>query len=777
LESDATFRREALEDVRLHGLLRSADRVEQSGEIFASSIGTYLAKERDGADFVKKVERGISEGKASPDPRVLTSDVRSSRRFTRRQRGTPGRPSRRLILGMGVAAAGILAAAILFASLSTSKTKSLVGGNADALRGGPREEVTQGQGRLEAERAIPEEEDLRRTEADRKRAEIKRPRKPLEERTAPPGEEPPSSEERRKEDLVRPEREPKRLKPELRGAGEKEERSRANPAEIRKPPRPTVTSIARVERLKGEVYVVSGDTAPRSRATEGQILALGQGVLTEGAESSASVTQADGTRLTLGTETQILYEDGRRPEVFLGRGRLDVEANARTSGEELAFATPHADVRFVGARFTLTAGPASTRIDVLQGAAEFINPSGKAVEVKAGNCAVAQASPEVDLKRVDAAIHRGLEFLRKANSQGMEVFSIPNCDELILFTLLQAGVSKKDPVFQKYLKNMTSTPLLRTYSVALQAMALEELDRVKYQGRIYECAQFLVDTQCVNGQWTYGGPPPVLDPLPNPPVGSTPSERPKKDAAPDKRMKPKVVQTIPVKRTRSGPDEGDNSNSQYAALGLRACGDAGLIIPKETLVRAADWLRKAQHADKKGAAVATGEGGLSRGWCYFDGKGMVNGQSCLTICPEPIYSMTLGSVGSLVIYDSLLDIDWKKDASIRSGINWITDHFMVHGNPGITQMKPAPLDTYLYYSLYALERAGVFCATETFGRHEWYREGANFILGKQRADGSWLEPTPSNHAVWDTCFAILFLKRATRPIDVASVDRVLESPK
>ena len=55
-------------------------------------------------------------------------------------------------------------------------------------------------------------------------------------------------------------------------------------------------------------------------------------------------------------------------------------------------------------------------------------------------------------------------------------------------------------------------------------------------------------------------------------------------------------------------------------------------------------------------------------------------------------------------------------------------------------------------------------------------EGAEAILGAQRPDGSWIAPLPHGdrsevtNATWDTCFAILFLKRATRPLDVASTD-------
>ena len=34
-----------------------------------------------------------------------------------------------------------------------------------------------------------------------------------------------------------------------------------------------------------------------------------------------------------------------------------------------------------------------------------------------------------------------------------------------------------------------------------------------------------------------------------------------------------------------------------------------------------------------------------------------------------------------------------------------------------------------------------------------------------------IDRSPALNSVWDTCFAVLFLKRATRPLDVASTDR------
>ena len=65
----------------------------------------------------------------------------------------------------------------------------------------------------------------------------------------------------------------------------------------------------------------------------------------------------------------------------------------------------------------------------------------------------------------------------------------------------------------------------------------------------------------------------------------------------------------------------------------------------------------------------------------------------------------------------------------------------------------------LLYHLYALERAGDLTGDSLAG-HDWYREGAAYLLGTQRDDGSWDDG--SDTPVPGTCFALLFLGRATK---------------
>src|SRR5689334_11245689 len=115
---------------------------------------------------------------------------------------------------------------------------------------------------------------------------------------------------------------------------------------------------------------------------------------------------------------------------------------------------------------------------------------------------VPQSAPGIDDQKVQEAIRKGIEFLRRAPSHGEQKKNIRNADELILLTLLHAGVPLDDAKVQELLKRTLTGPLERTYSVALQAACLEEIDRVRYQPRLRQCAQFLVDNQCTNGQWS-----------------------------------------------------------------------------------------------------------------------------------------------------------------------------------------------------------------------------------------------------------------------------------
>jgi hypothetical protein len=301
---------------------------------------------------------------------------------------------------------------------------------------------------------------------------------------------------------------------------------------------------------------------------------------------------------------------------------------------------------------------------------------------------------------------------------------------------------------QQLFESCMNEPLDKTYKVALLAMCLEEIDRVKYQEKIAHCAQFLIDNQCQNGQWNYGSPTEFVKDVKVPEV-------PKAVASGGGRVmtkegKPKVVQHVAVKKMKEGPDSGDNSNTQYAALGLRACFDAGVMVPEGVILLAVKWLRESQFPDRKKdkdgkemkhPPVPSGISGKIEGWNY---------KNEATDERSPYHAMTAGGLGSLLIYNYMLDRNSKNDSFCKAGLNWLTQHYQI-----------APWNTYY---MYALERACIYYGTEKLAENVWYKDGANAYLKNQNPDGSWGKDTDWFNTTWDTCFAILFLRRAARPL-------------
>jgi hypothetical protein len=346
----------------------------------------------------------------------------------------------------------------------------------------------------------------------------------------------------------------------------------------------------------------------------------------------------------------------------------------------------------------------------------------------AGN-EVVQAAPKP--RTLDDAVRGGMAYLKeKAAKFGRDSKS----DELLLWTYLQGGAAESDPEVQALLKAALENKLERTYNVAFTAMVLEELDRVKYQKRIAQCAQFLLDNQCANGQWSYGAPSMFAEDLAFPPVPP----------------KPKGVRKVAVTRKRGGPESGDNSNSMYALLGLRACHDAGIVLPREAVIQAAKWWRDTQS---RSSAVKAPASPTAEGWCYnrHDHK--------------PYGSMTVGGVGSLVICDYIQGTDWKKDPQVQNGMEWLAKNFSVTCNPGPyehAQMEENSQHQFFYY-MYGLERAAILYGTEQIGGHYWFAKGLQVLIDAQRADGSW-KSAQGGSELNDTCFAILFLRKATRAL-------------
>jgi hypothetical protein len=99
------------------------------------------------------------------------------------------------------------------------------------------------------------------------------------------------------------------------------------------------------------------------------------------------------------------------------------------------------------------------------------------------------------------------------------------------------------------------------------------------------------------------------------------------------------------------------------------------------------------------------------------------------------------------------------------------------GGPGGMGMpnKDLRLMGRFYYFLWSLERTAVAFGLDKIGDKDWYTWGADFLVADQEKDGSWRGVHGDYGA--DTCFALLFLRRADLAKDLsASMRNKVKNP-
>jgi hypothetical protein len=174
------------------------------------------------------------------------------------------------------------------------------------------------------------------------------------------------------------------------------------------------------------------------------------------------------------------------------------------------------------------------------------------------------------------------------------------------------------------------------------------------------------------------------------------------------------------------------SRSQYAVLGMWAAEQSGQEIPPSF------W----QECEKAWTAAQQKDGG----WQYILGGKY----------PETAGITAVGIASMFIIQDQLYGnrgTDCSKSVelpAIEKGIDWLIKHYD-HVSPATKTEREYPCP-----NLYAIERVGVAGGLKYFGKIDWYKQGAAFLLNKQKKDGSF---GGGLTLLSDTCFATLFLSR------------------
>ncbi|MEQ1892643.1 MAG: prenyltransferase/squalene oxidase repeat-containing protein [Planctomycetota bacterium] len=257
---------------------------------------------------------------------------------------------------------------------------------------------------------------------------------------------------------------------------------------------------------------------------------------------------------------------------------------------------------------------------------------------------------------------------------------------LTLYTLLKSGVSARHSAVQPALVQLETRPPDRTYSLACTIFALAALHDPAHRRWMAELVEQLLDEQHADGGWSYPG------------------------------------------------EQTDLSNSQYAALALRAAALEGVEVPTKVWTELVDFglLHREDSREKEAGFIYA-----PRHDTGYTG------------------SMTTAGIGLLAICRAALgegmpaQLKQAATSAIEAGVAWLEKRWSVSRNPNKD-------DWHLYY-LYGIERVGALLGRDRLGSHDWYAEGSRYLVRAQEPGGDWAGSET------DTCFALLFLARATAP--------------
>jgi hypothetical protein len=375
-------------------------------------------------------------------------------------------------------------------------------------------------------------------------------------------------------------------------------------------------------------------------------------------------------------------------------------------------------------------------------------------------------------EQVEKAINNGIKWLRKkqdgdggwgplgggnrsygggdpAATGGTSYLHPAGPTSLALYTLLKCKVSPKDPSVVKgfkYLQNKNLSEPEGSYEVSMLLLALcatadqdkstkaseKKVEKLTLAGPMRLWAQDLVkvlkDKRTARG-WRYqvSGAPPT-----------------------------------------AGGEE-DVSSTQLAALALFSAHRLGIRVPASVWEDILSFTMEQQEdtgpeTDIEDPINKTKIKTLARGFNYTealqdDEMNRITG------------SMTACGVGNVMMARFVLTDGGKKRAewdkrpdaqtiqkSVNDGLGWLKEHWSPFANP-----NKGNIDVYHMYWLYSFERMMDLIDMQRLGTHMWYNEMGQQILNRQAENGHW--DTGSTHEprdVLDTCFALLFLKRATK---------------
>ncbi|MBY0459862.1 MAG: DUF4159 domain-containing protein, partial [Gemmataceae bacterium] len=334
--------------------------------------------------------------------------------------------------------------------------------------------------------------------------------------------------------------------------------------------------------------------------------------------------------------------------------------------------------------------------------------------------------------KVKKSIDGGVKYLKdyaaknNGNWEGLVLKSLVEMDggttSLAVLALLNSGEKVTDPTVAKGLDYLRKIKPTKTYVVALQTMALSE-------ALVLSRDQKDLPIIAANAEWlrktALRGPGGRLDGWSYP-----------------------------------GNDIADNSNTQYALLGLYAAKVAGAKIEDEQKLwkDIQEFYTRTQESEK----------GNDRSgyWLYHTGD--KTGAS---------FTMTVGGACGLLIANMGLDVSeqqldpatgkaarcgqYADNTPLAKGMYYIGTHF------SFAQGKSQ------FYNYYGIERLGRLSGQRFIGKIDWYRQGCEKLVQLQQLDGSFTYSGAAGsgldraYPTITTSFALLYLSKGRTPVLVS----------
>jgi hypothetical protein len=332
-----------------------------------------------------------------------------------------------------------------------------------------------------------------------------------------------------------------------------------------------------------------------------------------------------------------------------------------------------------------------------------------------------QLCAQVTAESARTAIANGVAYLKRQQNDNGSWGEYPEhpggVTSLCTLALLNAGLPADDPVVAKGLDYIRSVDRTNksTYAASLMTMALCNATPERDIAIIRENVRWLEEAQITDGAasggWAY--------------------------------------------RSQLS-DRADNSNTQFALLALHEAALAGVEAEQNVWQRAREYWLGQQHA--------------SGGFGYVSGNLPSGSMTCAGISSLIIVEENLSEATPLVAGQLQCCGQQEYSLALDRAIEFWGTRFAARFNP------TGPNDVgkhYLFYYLYGVERAGRLSGRRFFGDHDWYREGAEYILERQQpVSGAWVGTSQIAEGQGEiaTSFALLFLSKGRWPVVAAKYE-------